>query len=67
MVRGLDELWRRRIIREQSGGVVGATYDFSHDKIRQVAYLGISPTRRRLLHLRIASCWNGRIPRTGNR
>src|SRR5215210_9344422 len=29
LVRGLDELWRRRIIREQ--GV--DAYDFSHDKI----------------------------------
>jgi DNA-binding SARP family transcriptional activator len=55
VVRGLDELWRRRIIREQSGGAVGATYDFSHDKIRQVAYVDVSPARRRLLHLRIAS------------
>ena len=54
-MRGLDELWRRRIIREQGGGAVGATYDFSHDKIRQVAYLDVSPARRRLLHLRIAS------------
>ena len=65
MVRGLDELWRRRIIREQSGGVVGATYDFSHDKIRQVAYVGVSPTRRRLLHLRIASVLERADPSDG--
>ena len=65
MVRGLDELWRRRIIREQSGGVGGATYDFSHDKIRQVAYVGVSPARRRLLHLRIASVLERADPSDG--
>jgi len=50
LVRGLDELWRRRIIREQ--GV--DAYDFSHDKIREVAYLALSPARRRHHHLRVA-------------
>lgn len=51
LVRSLDELWRRRIVREQGAD----TYDFSHDKIREVAYLGIGPARRRRLHLRIAA------------
>ena len=50
LLRGLDELWRRRILREHGGEV----YRFSHDKIREVAVLGVSPPRRRLLHLRIA-------------
>lgn len=50
LVRGLDELWRRRIIREQGADA----YDFSHDKIREVAYLALSPVRRRHHHLRIA-------------
>jgi tetratricopeptide (TPR) repeat protein len=50
LVRGLDELWQRRIIREQ--GVDG--YDFSHDKIREVAYAEISKARRQLLHRRVA-------------
>lgn len=45
---GLDELWRRRIIRE----VGGESYDFSHDRIRDVAYATISQARRRLLHRR---------------
>jgi DNA-binding SARP family transcriptional activator/tetratricopeptide (TPR) repeat protein len=48
-VQGLDELWQRRIVREQSAG-----YDFSHDKIREVAYAEVSPIRRRQLHGRIA-------------
>ncbi|MCP5098375.1 MAG: tetratricopeptide repeat protein, partial [Chloroflexi bacterium] len=49
VMNGLDELWQRRIVREQ--GVVA--YDFTHDKLRQVAYAGISPVRRRLVHGRI--------------
>ncbi len=50
LVRGLDELWRRRIVREQGADA----YDFSHDKIREVAYLALSPARRHHLHLRVA-------------
>jgi DNA-binding SARP family transcriptional activator len=46
LVGCLDECWRRRIIREQ--GEEG--YDFSHDKLREVAYTGLSRTRRRWLH-----------------
>ena len=46
VLRGLDELWRRRIVRETSAG----RYDFSHDKLREVAYEGMSLTRRRVLH-----------------
>jgi DNA-binding SARP family transcriptional activator/predicted ATPase len=49
LIRSLDELWRRRIIREQ--GADG--YDFSHDRIREVAYTGVSSARRRLLHRRV--------------
>jgi DNA-binding SARP family transcriptional activator len=48
-VRGLDELWRRGIVRER----VGDTYEFSHDTIREVAYRGFSPVRRRRSHRRI--------------
>jgi DNA-binding SARP family transcriptional activator len=50
LVRSLDELWRRRIIREQGADA----YDFSHDKIREVAYRAISPPQRRRYHLRVA-------------
>ena len=45
-VQSLDELWRRRIVRELGAG----QYDFSHDKLREVAYGELSLTRRRLLH-----------------
>ena len=50
LVQGLDELWQRRIIREQ--GI--DAYDFSHDKLREVAYATLSTAHRRLLHRRVA-------------
>ena len=50
MLSGLDELWQRRIIREYDG----ACYDFSHDRIRDVAYAMIGPVKRRLLHRQVA-------------
>ena len=46
VVTSLDELWRRRIVRELGAG----QYDFSHDKLREVAYGELSLTRRKLLH-----------------
>jgi DNA-binding SARP family transcriptional activator len=50
LVRGLDELWRHRLVHEQGG----AHYDFSHDLIREVAYTETSAARRALLHRRVA-------------
>jgi DNA-binding SARP family transcriptional activator/predicted ATPase len=50
LVNALDEIWQRRIIREQAGNA----YDFSHDKLREVAYLELSPMHRRSLHRRAA-------------
>ncbi len=50
LVQGLDELWHRRIIREQGGDA----YDFSHDQLRTVAYTALSTAHRRLLHRRVA-------------
>lgn len=49
-VRGLDELWRRRLVREQGSDA----YDFSHDTIREVAYAALGPMLRRHHHLRVA-------------
>jgi DNA-binding SARP family transcriptional activator len=50
LVDRVDELWRRRIIRDQ-----GLTYDFSHDKLRAVALEMVSPARRRQLHRDVAA------------
>ena len=49
LVDYVDELWRRRIIRDH-----GLAYDFSHDKLRAVALEMVSPTRRRQLHRAVA-------------
>ena len=49
-VQALDELWQRRIVREESANI----FDFTHDKLRDVAYAEISVPQRRLLHRRIA-------------
>lgn len=46
----LDELLQRQIIREQSGD----TFDFSHDRIRDVIYSDVSRVRRRLYHRKVA-------------
>ena len=51
LIDALDELWQRRIIREQTGDA----YDFSHDRIREVAYQEISRARRRLFHRQVAA------------
>jgi DNA-binding SARP family transcriptional activator len=50
LVGVLDELWQRRIVREHGT----SAYDFSHDKIREVAYAEMSAARRALLHRRVA-------------
>ncbi|MDQ4118097.1 MAG: AAA family ATPase, partial [Actinomycetota bacterium] len=52
LVHGLDELWRRGIVRDRDAG---GTYDFGHDRIREVAYASVGPARRRLLHRRVAA------------
>jgi predicted ATPase/DNA-binding SARP family transcriptional activator len=46
----LDELWRRRIV--ESGGP--SEYDFTHDRMREVAFSELSVVRRRYLHRRVA-------------
>ncbi len=56
VVHGLDELWQRRIVREQGSGAV-ASYDFSHDKLRAQAYDLLGPSHRRLLHRRVAEAF----------
>ena len=49
-VRALDELWHKRIVREHGAN----SYDFTHDRLREVAYGEISAPQRRLLHRRVA-------------
>jgi DNA-binding SARP family transcriptional activator/predicted ATPase len=48
--RALDELWHKRIVREH--GTSG--YDFTHDMLREVAYVEIGAPQRHMLHRRVA-------------
>ncbi len=50
LLDGLDELWQKGILREESANI----YDFTHDKLREVAYAEISVPQRRVLHRRVA-------------
>jgi DNA-binding SARP family transcriptional activator/tetratricopeptide (TPR) repeat protein len=60
-LRGLDELIERHLVQEEPDGREeeeeqllhpSATYSFTHEKIRQVAYTEMGHARRRLLHRR---------------
>jgi len=50
LAQGLDELWQRRIVRS----VQNNNFDFSHDKIRDVAYAELSPVKQRYWHVKVA-------------
>lgn len=58
LVRALDELWRRHIVRVQSR----ESWDFTHDRLREVAYDGMGPARTRLIHRRIAQALERSFP-----
>ena len=47
--RGVEELTRRRILHS-----VGERLDFTHDRVREVAYSRILAPRRKVLHRRVA-------------
>jgi DNA-binding SARP family transcriptional activator/predicted ATPase len=66
--QSLDELFRRRIIESRGA----AEYDFTHDRLREVAFAELSLVRQRYLHRRVARAlaevygadiegWNGQI------
>jgi predicted ATPase len=50
LLKGLDELWSRRLIRDEGQ----AGYNFSHDKFREVLYQELSPHRRVHYHKKVA-------------
>jgi DNA-binding SARP family transcriptional activator/predicted ATPase len=66
--QALDELWQRRIIESRGA----SEYDFTHDRLREVACAELSLVRQRYLHRRVARAlaevygadiesWNGQI------
>jgi tetratricopeptide (TPR) repeat protein len=50
VTEGLNELWQQGIVR----ALGNQQYDFSHDRIREVAYLTVGPVQRPLWHRRVA-------------
>jgi DNA-binding SARP family transcriptional activator/tetratricopeptide (TPR) repeat protein len=50
LARALDELWRRGLVREHGQD----TYDFTHGRIRDIAYDELGPAARRAAHLQVA-------------
>jgi tetratricopeptide (TPR) repeat protein len=54
----IEEWLQRGLIQEESLG-----YDFRHDKIRQVAYGGLTRARREFIHGRIADVLGSAIPK----
>jgi hypothetical protein len=49
LVQALDELWRRRILRETGSD----SYEFTHEKLREVCDEGMSAARRRWAQHRV--------------
>ena len=63
LIRSLDELWRRGLVRDQGTDA----YDFAHGRIRDVVYDALSPAERRHNHLLIAGALAGAAaPRAGD-
>jgi predicted ATPase len=50
LIRRLDDLWRRRIVREHGA----SAYDFVHGKVREVAYAALGPVQRKQMHRHVA-------------
>ena len=51
LLQALEALVKRRLLREDA---VDGNYDFTHDKVREVAYRDIGAARRMLLHRAVA-------------
>ena len=54
VAHAMDELWRRGIIRGVGDGYDADGYDFSHGKLRDVAYEALGPSVRRSHHRAVA-------------
>ena len=50
VAQALDELWQRRIIESRRV----SEYDFTHDRLREVACSELTPVRQRYFHRRVA-------------
>jgi DNA-binding SARP family transcriptional activator/predicted ATPase len=73
VTEALEELWRRRIIEQSRAESRGTSeYDFTHDRLREVACSELTLVRQRYWHRRVARAlaevyaadvepWNGQI------
>ncbi len=50
LIDALDEAWRLQVVRDTAAG----PYEFSHDRLREVAYERVGALRRRRLHRAVA-------------
>jgi DNA-binding SARP family transcriptional activator len=57
LAKGLDQLWRRRIIGEGEN----FAYIFTHDMLRVVAYNMLSPAQKKFTHNRVAKTLEGQV------
>jgi DNA-binding SARP family transcriptional activator/tetratricopeptide (TPR) repeat protein len=65
-VSGIEELLRRGLIREvDASNGADLRYDFTHGRLRDAAYEGLSMARRRLLHRRVAEALAGQPDTAG--
>jgi DNA-binding SARP family transcriptional activator/tetratricopeptide (TPR) repeat protein len=65
-VSGIEELLRRGLIREvDASSGADLRYDFTHGRLRDAAYEGLSMARRRLLHRRVAEALAGQSDAAG--
>jgi DNA-binding SARP family transcriptional activator len=55
LLRGVEELERRGVLKVAAAGVSQFGYDFAHDLVRRAAYHALSEPRRRLCHARAAA------------
>ncbi len=55
LLRSVEELERRGVLKVAAAGVSQFGYDFVHDLVRRAAYHGLSEPRRRLCHTRAAT------------
>ncbi|MEE8331208.1 MAG: BTAD domain-containing putative transcriptional regulator [Acidimicrobiia bacterium] len=62
VVEAVEELCQRGVLGAPSGD--SSSFDFAHDKLKEVVYEDTNPARRRLLHRRVASALVG-VTRSG--
>ncbi len=53
VVEAIEELCQRGVVGAPSGD--SSSFDFTHEKLKEVAYENTNPARRRLLHRRVAA------------